>query len=83
MADGFNNTEDQILYKLGQIEAKLDLALLTAAEHNRRDEVVHTDQEDRLKRLESGRSKVLGAAGVLTVAGSAIMSWLATHMGHP
>lgn len=82
MSGGFRNTEDQILYKLGQIEAKLDLTLLTAAEHQRRDDTTHTDQEDRIKALENGRSKAIGAVGIITVLGSGLMSWVATHLGH-
>ena len=65
--------DNQILLALGRLEGKVD-AMLTRQKYH--DEELER-QDQRLRKLEQGRSWILGAAAVV----GAICSFIATKLG--
>jgi len=78
----FMDRDDIILFKLGQIEAKLDQSLTAQALHIGDDKAFHADADARLKALETSRARVYGGAAVVSVIGTGMMSWLTGFLHH-
>lgn len=64
----FNET---VIYKLGQIESKMDQALTAIKVHQEDDDELHNIVNKRVTKLENWRYWVLGAAGAVSVITSA------------
>jgi len=72
---GFTD-EQTVIYKLGQIESKLDLIAESIRSHIKIDETAHTASDDRITSLEKSRSWVLGAVAIISAGVSLIGSKL-------
>lgn len=64
----FNET---VIYKLGQIESKMDQALTAIKVHQEDDDELHKIINKRVAKLENWRYWVLGAAGAVSIITSA------------
>ena len=67
MTNGFDR-EGTVIYKLGQIEGKLDAISLLFATHVAQDAVFKKELSDRVSSLEKSRTWVLGAVAAISLA---------------
>jgi len=77
----FNDRMDEIIFRLGQIEAKQDAFFAANALYVSDNKVNNNTRDERLDKLEASKNRMFGAIGVLSVLGTTIASWL-TGMFH-
>ena len=68
--------ENETLYKLGQIEGKLDSLIELVGQHVKDDKDTFDTLGKRLTGLEAARNRIIGAAAVITVGVNAVWAFL-------
>lgn len=71
-----SDLDNQTLYKLGQIEGKLDSLIELVGKHVAADEEKHGTLDKRITGLETSKNRVIGAAAVITVAFNAAWGFI-------
>jgi len=63
---------NDVSFKLGQIDGKLDQVLEAMKAHIAADDVLHKEADTRIDKLEKQRSWIMGAASVVAVGVSSL-----------
>jgi len=69
--NGFDDTQT-VIFKLGQIESKLDLIAESISSHIQQDDKLHAESDKRVASLERSRAWALGAVAVISASVSVI-----------
>lgn len=78
----FNDRMDEVIYRLGQIEAKQDSFNAAYALYISDNKVNNAERDKRLDDLEASKNRMYGAAAVLTLIGTTLASWVTGLFHH-
>lgn len=72
----FNDRMDEVIFRLGQIEAKQDSFNAAYALYISDNKVNNNERDARLDKLEASKNRMYGAVAVLSLIGTSLVSWL-------